>query len=190
MVEQVRQYDVEHVRLPLAIGLLNEAKGNVISAKTYLSEKIERLIRHDAADTGANALTLLNKYEGSVTNSLNEYQSGLAIIQICTEGISKKTVREFYISYNYDPTKAIEALNRVQKKDTDQLDTTTVGGDPCYICRCPFTKTGPNRKGSGICSRNCRESRNLCHSCNQKWWTSTWGRTSGCPYCRSPLKWS
>ena len=75
MVERVRQYDVEHVFLPLAIGLLNEAKGNVISAKTYLSEKIERMIKHDAADTGANALTLLNKYEGSVTNSLNEYQS-------------------------------------------------------------------------------------------------------------------
>ena len=174
--------------LCLAFGLLNEAKGNVTSAKRYLSMKIASLLSLEAADTPLNAIQLLNKYEGSVTNSMNEYRSGLAIIQLCTPGNTKKVVRDFYIAYNYEPLLAIQALKRLRKTDSNQVDRMDDGGDRCYICDMEFTRTGPNRRGDGICSAECNNSTNLCHSCNSKWWKSTWGKKSGCPYCKSPLR--
>ena len=188
MLQRVQQYEPNHVSVTLAFGLLNEAKGDVTSALRYLTMKIAELMRLEAADTPLNAIELLNKYEGSVTYSMNEYQSGLAIIEFCAPGNTKKVVRDFYIAYHYDPLLAIQALKRLQKMAENKVDTLNDGGDRCYICDMEFARTGPNRRGNGICSSECNNSLNLCHSCNHKWWKSTWGRNAGCPYCKSPLR--
>lgn len=57
----------------------------------------------------------------------------------------------------------------------------------CNICLTTFTHSGKNRKGDGFCSVHCTNSKNVCYSCEIRWWKAPPSSCSGCPHCKSKL---
>ena len=104
------------VSAELALAILNEANGNHESAKLYLDMKIAKLMKKKVVDTMDQAVKLLDKNCGSVSKSIEEYQSGLAVIQQVVHHYDMEAARDTLIKNNYDASQSINMIKQIARE--------------------------------------------------------------------------